>query len=114
MELAGQVLQDPWRVILRTDFADFDGDLGNGRALHYANYKPQAEPEVSLSKVFEATGGVPLNATQGTIALYVRFADTTTSGSVLHLGTRLIDAAGRKSNCYTVDLAFNLNPNATR
>jgi hypothetical protein len=29
MELAGQVPSDPWRVILATDFADFDGDLGN-------------------------------------------------------------------------------------
>ncbi|HET6345641.1 MAG TPA: matrixin family metalloprotease [Myxococcota bacterium] len=113
MELAGQVLQDPWRVILRTDFADFDGDLGNGKAIYYANYKTEQQSELLLDRIFESTGGVPLNATQGTVALYVRFADTTTSGSVLHLGTRLVDGAGRKSNCYTVDLAFNLNPNAT-
>ena len=61
-----------------------------------------------LSKVFSASGGVPKNATSGRLALPLRFAQSTLNGATLHLATQLIDAAGRRSNCYTMDFDFDL------
>ena len=108
MALVEQVSNDPWRIILAADFADTDGDLGGGVVNFYSNHNTEPTLSQSLSRVYGTSGGIDPNAQTGRLGLLLRFPQNTLSDSQLHLGTQLVDAASNRSNCYTIDLGFNL------
>jgi hypothetical protein len=109
LRLAEQVPSDPWRVVLACDFIDPNGDLGAGSVAFYVNGGTTPKQDSPLAPLFAATGGLSPTATSGRVALPIRFAADTRSGSLLHLCVQLTDAAGHKSNCYGLTLQLNLH-----
>ena len=108
MDLTQQIQNDPWRLVLATDFVDYSGDLGTGMVHFYSNHNTAPTLSQSLATIFESSGGLDPNSVQGRVALLLRFPQTTVSNSQLHLGTQLVDAAQNRSNCYVMDLRFLL------
>ncbi|MBI5509196.1 MAG: hypothetical protein HY903_10620 [Deltaproteobacteria bacterium] len=101
-----QVPGDPWTIILGADFTDDDGDLGSGKADFYLNEDTQPT-EQELTDVFRQSG-VGLSEKSGSLWMALRFASTVRSGTTVRLGLQLVDKAGRYSNCYTLDLDFEV------
>jgi hypothetical protein len=108
MRLQGQVVSDPWRLIIATDFLAPAGNLADGHAELFANHssKPTASP--ALRPLLQASGTPVDGALQGSFALPLRVSEATGDGATLHLGTQLVDSDGRRSNCYVLDFSFTL------
>ncbi len=108
MGLIEQVPNDPWRIVLAANFVDTDGDLSAGVVNFYSNHSTSLTLSQPMSRVFNTSGGIDPNAQVGRVGLLLRFPQDTLNDSQLHLGTQLVDAASNRSNCYTIDLGFNL------
>jgi hypothetical protein len=108
-----QIPGDPWTVVFGVHFADLDGDLGvGGRAEFYLN--SNVEPmDHELDQVFRQNGLLS-NATEGAFWVHLRFAEATVDdGTQVRLGIQLVDTADLRSNCYTLDLKFDVYPAAS-
>jgi hypothetical protein len=108
MRLQGQVLSDPWRLILATDFLAPAGNLADGHAELFANHSSKPTVSPALRPLLQASGVPADGALQGSFALPLRVSEATGDGATLHLGTQLVDSDGRRSNCYVLDFSFNL------
>jgi len=108
-----QIPGDPWTVLFGVEFNDITGDLGpGGRAEFYLNSNTEAS-EQELDRVFRQNGLLP-GATEGAFWVYLRFAEETVDdGTQVRLGVQLVDAAELRSNCYTLDLEFDVYPAAS-
>lgn len=110
--LDSQMETDPWTLIFSATFADPDGDLGTGRVEFFLNGQA-SDTSVELRELFRQSG-LPLNATGGRFAIPLRFSDTVTDGAKVKLGVQLVDAADLRSNCYSLELNFAVQPVAAR
>lgn len=97
---------DPWTVLLGATFTDTDGNLEGGVADFYLNNDSDATTQ-KLVDVFRQSG-VTTNATAGDIWMALRFSPTVKDGADVRLGLQLADAGGERSNCYTLDLTFDV------
>jgi hypothetical protein len=104
--LEHQIEGDPWTVLFGADFTDEDGDLGGGVAEFYLNQS--AKPAVQEMEDAFRQSGVQEGETAGSVWMALRFADTIEDGTGVTLGLQLVDAAGHRSNCYTVELRFDV------
>lgn len=103
-----QVPGDPWTVVFGVDFEDSEGDLGGGLAELYMNSATEPSPTQALAEVM-AQSGLPQNATSGSFWMRLRFDESTIEdGTSVWLGLQLLDSAGRRSNCYSVELEFDV------
>ncbi len=109
-----QIPGDPWTVLFGIDFLDPNGDLGESGAAEFylnSNPEPTAQP---LDRVFRQNGLQP-SATEGAFWVTLRFAEATVDdGTRVRLGVQLIDGALLRSNCYTLDLEFDVFPASGR
>lgn len=108
-DVASQLAQDTWTVVLGVDFTDADGDLGDGKVEFHLNDKSNAASSQPLLAVFHESA-VDVGATAGSLTVPLRFDDTIRNGTDVHLGLQLIDQAGHRSNCYGLALAFEVTP----
>lgn len=106
MSLLEQLKDDPWTLILRTDFEDSDGDLGDGRVDFYVN-SPAVSDSQPMPDIFRQSGVTP-DSKSGSLWMWLRFQDSAPDGALVHLGTRLLDQAGQGGNCYALDLLFDV------
>lgn len=103
-----QIPGDPWTVLFGVDYTDGDADLEAGVAEFYLNRND--EPAVQeMAEAFRQSGVQP-SQTSGSVWMALRFADTIEDGTDVTLGLQIVDAAGHRSNCYTVDLHFDVAP----
>lgn len=105
--LYGQLDGDPWTLIFEIAFDDRDGDLGDGKADFYLGGQAGAGASINLRDPFRQSA-LPLNATSGRFGVALRFGDTVSDGSNLLMGLQLLDAAGRRSNCYSTTVTFSV------
>jgi hypothetical protein len=98
---------DPWEIVFVTTFRDTDGDLGTGLAHVYLNGEPEPAIELPMRDVFRQSA-LALDATSGKVTVPLRFADTVPDGSEVRMGLMVVDAAGHESNCYRIDLEFEV------
>lgn len=108
MSYMGQEEDNPWTVLLALNFTSPLGNLGNGEVKFYANSQSPSSP-MDLSTYFNASN-VSLDATSGLIAIPLPFAQVGFDyDATVRLGTEVVDADNRPSNCYTMDLNFTLS-----
>jgi hypothetical protein len=105
-----QIPGDPWTVVFGIEFEDRNGDLGSGgRAEFYLNDNDEPTPQ-ELDSVFRQSG-LASDAESGAMWVTLRFADETVDdGTRVRLGIQLVDAAELRSNCFTLDLEFDVSP----
>jgi hypothetical protein len=103
---------DPWELVFVTRFRDSDGDLGNGRADVYLNDDAPPAIKLPMRDIFRQSA-LSLGAESGVLTLPLRFSDTVPNGASVQMGLMLVDNAGHKSNCYSMDLKFTVQPVAT-
>ncbi|RYF11543.1 MAG: hypothetical protein EOO40_03145 [Deltaproteobacteria bacterium] len=109
MEVAKSPAQDPWRLVLATEFVDQGGDLAGGVATMYAGGETGMRTSQALAGAFEAAAGLASDAVHGVIALPVGIASSTVDGAHLRLGTQLVDSSQNRSNCYVLNLSFAIS-----
>jgi hypothetical protein len=100
------VPEDPWELVFTARFHDHDRDLGGGFAEVYLNGR-ETPTVLRLYQVFRQSA-LPLDAESGTLGLPLRFADTLHDGDRVRLGLQLLDEEGHRSNCYSLDLRFQV------
>jgi hypothetical protein len=106
-ELKRQLDGDPWTLIFSATFEDSDGDLGGlGQAKFFLSGEEAAS--LSLDDVFRQSG-LTLNATDGVLALPLRFSETVVDGAQVVLGLQLYDGNSFASNCYSLGLEFGVD-----
>ena len=106
-ELKRQLDGDPWTLIFSATFEDSNGDLGGlGQAKFFLSGEEAAS--LSLDDVFRQSG-VTLDATDGVLALPLRFSETVSDGAQVVLGLQLYDSNSFASNCYSLGLEFNVD-----
>ena len=105
--LVDQLDGDPWTAIFSATFKDSDGDLGGGSAKFYINGKEAAS--IDLHEVFQQSD-LGQDAVEGIVALPLRFSDTIDDETTANLGLQLIDVGAHSSNCYGLELEFNVSP----
>ena len=105
-QLNKQLDGDPWTLIFAATFEDSNGDLGDfGQARFYLSGEQAAT--LSLADIF-AQNGVASDATQGVLAMPLRFSETVSDGAQVTLGLQLLDGNSFVSNCYSLGLEFNV------
>ena len=109
LRLVSQLSGDPWTTIFGVGFTDSNGDLGSGdgHAEFFLNSKSAAS--VGLTDLFQG-GGVEAAARSGELAVPLRFSENVENGASATLGVQLVDDAGNRSNCYSLDLDFTVSP----
>lgn len=110
--LEHQIPGDPWTVLFGVDYTDDDGDLGTGSAEFYLNENKQPAVQ-DMVDAFRQSGVQP-GETLGSLWMALRFSETIDDGTDVTLGLQLVDAAGHRSNCYTVELRFDVKPVAQK
>ena len=113
----GTYPDDPWTLVLAIEFSQAAATLKDGSALLYlgASQEPLRLP---LRQPF-AQIEQPDGATSGRLGLLFPFnSGVVQDGDQLRLGVQLEDGAkphpdGKRSNCYSLDLSFEVSP-ATR
>ncbi|MEK7706227.1 MAG: hypothetical protein AAB426_14805 [Myxococcota bacterium] len=99
--------EDPWLAVLGVHFRDREGDLRDGKVRFYMGGDTQPSLTQDLQTLL-LQSGVPVDALDGELWASLRFAESTPDGTRAHLGVQLEDAAGHDSNCYTLELAFDV------
>ena len=98
---------DPWTLIFSVAFTDSNGDLGRlGKAELFLNGNDQPE-RIDLAEIFSQSA-ISTDATQGTLAIPLRFGETLSDGTQVNLGLQLLDANSFRSNCYSLELFFGV------
>ena len=98
---------DPWTLIFSVAFTDTNGDLGKlGKAELFLNGNDQPE-RIGLAEIFSQSAIAP-DAVEGTLAVPLRFGETVSNGTVVNLGLQLLDANSFRSNCYSLELFFDV------
>jgi len=111
MSLLGQQSGDPWTLLLSMSFESPPGTAGNGNVLFYVESLTPAPPK-QLNTFFDASN-VQRNAPSGTIVVPLTFVQVGIDyDATVRLGTRIVDTNNRPSNCYSLDINFQLT-NAT-
>ena len=110
-KLAEQVPGDPWTVVFGVEFADSDQDLASGQAEFYLNDSTSPTAQ-ALADAFRQSG-LAEATTSGSLWMALRFADNVSDGTSVRLGLQLIDGGGRRSNCFTLSLEFEVQPVAS-
>jgi len=106
-----QMPGDPWTVLFGVESKDANGDLGGGQAEFFLNSETEATKQ-DLDTVFRQSG-VELDATRAEVYMTLRFAENTVDdGAQVRLGLQLVDAQGLRSNCFTLELEFDVFPAA--
>ena len=106
-ELKSQLDGDPWTLIFAATFEDTNGDLGPlGQAKFYLGGDEAAS--LSLSDIFRQSG-LEQDATEGVLALPLRFSETVQDGAQVVLGLQVLDGNSFKSNCYSLGLEFDVS-----
>jgi hypothetical protein len=95
-------------VIFAVGFNDADGDLGDGTAEFFLN-GGNAATAIELFDLFRQSG-LGVEATSGRIAIPLRFREDVRDGASVRIGVQVIDAAAHRSNCYSIDLSFEVEP----
>ena len=116
MDILQQLAGDPWTIVLALEFSDSEGDIGGGQVSFYLN-SDKTPTTLPLAEYF-AQSDLPVNATSGRFALQLRFRNTVPDGDRVRLAAQLEDAsasvkgaaAGLRSNCYQMDLRFDVQP----
>ncbi|MEE8409793.1 MAG: hypothetical protein V3T05_09325 [Myxococcota bacterium] len=106
-----QIPGDPWTVLFGIDFTDPNGDLGVGAAEFFLNAgtNPAVQPLVDAFR----QSGVSPDETRGSVWMALRFSDTMDDGTEVSLGLQLVDGDDNRSNCYSLDLRFDVTPLAS-
>lgn len=99
---------DPWEMVFVVDFTDADGDLANGKAQFFVGSSSQAT-ELDLFDLFRQSGLAP-ESTRGKVGVALRFGDNVPDGRTVRLSLQLIDQSKNRSNCYSLDLKFDVKP----
>ena len=98
---------DPWTLIFSVSFTDSNGDLGQlGKAEIFLNGNDTPE-RIELQEIFSQSA-VDSGATQGTLALPLRFGESLSDGTQVNLGLQVLDANSFRSNCFSLDLLFGV------
>jgi hypothetical protein len=106
IELLPQSIQNPWTMLMALDFKDKDGDLGAGNVLIYVG--ASGPVQLPLAEYF-ATSELPMDAASGRIGLPLSLGQGAVSDdNVLRLGFQFVDAREHYSNCYAIDLHFEV------
>ena len=105
--LIGQPIpNDPWTLVFGIDFVTAAKNLGTGRADFFLNDDTEATSQ-DFGDAFRQSG-VPLDAEQGSVWMALRFVSSVADGAEVRLGLQLVDAASKRSNCFTLELAFDV------
>jgi hypothetical protein len=107
-DLASQLEQDPWTIVLTMDFADTDGNLAAGAITFYLGSSAGSAATQDLLSSFKQSA-LAETATSGTLVLPLRFDETVRNGAQVDLGMQVVDGEGLHSNCYGLTLAFEVN-----
>jgi hypothetical protein len=98
---------DPWTLIFSLSFTDSNGDLGQlGKAEIFLNGNDTPE-RIELQEIFSQSA-VESGATEGTLALPLRFGESLADGTQVNLGLQILDANSFRSNCFSLDLFFEV------
>jgi hypothetical protein len=107
--LPSELGADPWTVFLGITFTDANGDLGNSGHTEVfidANDEPAIQEE--LREVFQRSN-LELDAARGEFWVAVVFGDgSMQDGSTVRTSIQLVDGAALRSNCYSLDLQFQV------
>lgn len=112
--IAGTYPGDPWTLILGIEFTGGTPALSSGSALFYIG-GDTTPTKLPLTQAF-AQSGLPLDATSGRLGVLFPFnSGTVQDGDRIRLGVQLEsgdqpDPKGLRSNCYNLDLGFDVLP----
>tara|TARA_Y100001934_G_C12292785_1_gene745725 strand:- start:12 stop:500 length:489 start_codon:yes stop_codon:yes gene_type:complete len=113
IEKLKQMPGDPWTIIMSLYFIDRDGDLasGDGDDTGVMNFFLNGGLEASaqsMETVFEQSA-LGSGETNGNAWFAIRFDDASTpDGARVNFETQLVDGSGNRSNCYVVNLTFDV------
>lgn len=106
IELLQQPDTVPWMLMMAVDFTDRDGDSGNGNMLVYVG--AGAPVSMPLADYFE-TSELDLSSTSGRFGLPLFINQGAVQGdTVLRLGFQMQDEREHYSNCYAMDLVYDV------
>jgi hypothetical protein len=111
-DVFSQLADDPWTVVFVISFEDSDGDVGVGAAEFFLNGNTSATA-VPMFDLFRQSS-LPVDATSGRIAIPLRFREDVQDGAGVKIGVQVVDGAASRSNCYSLDLSFAVEPVASR
>lgn len=107
-DVHSQLEDDPWTVVFSIAFTDADGDLSDGFAEFFLGGE-RSDTQRELFDIFRQSG-LPIDATEGEIAIPLRFGEDIDDGASVRFGTQLVDDAGLRSNCASFELSFAVEP----
>lgn len=107
VEIVNQDVINPWQFNLAVSFTDRNGDMGTGLLLMYVG---TSQP-VALSLVpYFASSGIAPTSHAGRLGVDVNLASSSVQDdNVYRMGFQLRDALSNYSNCYTLDLHFDID-----
>jgi hypothetical protein len=112
--IAGTYPGDPWTLVLGIEFTGGTPALSSGSALFYIG-GDTTPTKLPLTQAF-AQSGLPADATSGRLGVLFPFnSGTVQDGDRIRLGVQLEsgdqpDPKGLRSNCYNLDLGFDVLP----
>lgn len=105
--IAGQLDQDPWTVVLTLDFTDADGNLAAGDVAFYLERDGSSSSTQPLRGSFKQSA-IAEDAREGRLVLPLRFNESLGRNASVALGLQLEDGGGLHSNCYGLTLQFEV------
>lgn len=107
IEVVSQDVINPWQLNLAVDFTDRNGDMGSGLLEVYVG---TSEPTVLALAPYFASSELAYDSRAGRIGLDLNLSSgAVQDDNVLRLGFQLRDALKNYSNCYTLDLHFDVD-----
>lgn len=100
------VSSDPYSLFFSSDFTDRDGDLGGGMMEIYLRDDVQPAVIQHIDELFRQSG-LGANAIEGEFWISLRFGEVNNDSRV-RTAFQAIDAGANRSNCYEMDIAFDV------
>jgi hypothetical protein len=106
--IPAQLAQDTWTLVLAVDFSDPDADLADGSVVFYLDEDSDSATSQPLRPAFKQSA-LEESVSDGTLILPLRFDDGINDGTNVHLGLQLVDGASLRSNCYGLEIDFEVS-----
>lgn len=107
VELVKQDVINPWQFDVAINFTDRNGDVGSGNLDVYVGTSPAVN--LSLAPYF-ASSELALDSRAGRLGIDINLASgSVQDDNIYRLGFQLRDALKNYSNCYTLDVHFDVD-----
>ncbi|MCK5688765.1 hypothetical protein KAI87_05810 [Myxococcota bacterium] len=104
---------DPWTIYFSVDFEDKDGDLAAGEVRYFISDEDKPSVTQDCEGIFRQAD-LSFDTRSGEFWTSLTFDQSIKDGSKADLQLQLRDGAGHLSNCYTLELQFNVQSSAIK